>query len=396
MTINTKSVNKEFMVPYRHLTYFTENVFSPENSVLKEVLTDSPSKRPVRVLVVLDDHLVHCQPELKNTIQHYFENVEAEIDFRGQIELPGGEVVKNDRSHLKHIFEAIEQAKLCRHSYLIAIGGGAILDMVGFAAATAHRGIRLLRLPTTSLSQGDGGVGVKNSINYFGKKNFLGTFAPAYAIINDFNFLKTLPQRQLRDGYIEAVKVALIRDREFFDWIESKAEALGQRQFGPITEIIERSARHHIDHIVHGGDPFELTSARPLDFGHWVAHKLETMTDFRLSHGEAVAIGVAVDVIYCKLIGRLPAEEATRILTLVEALGFSLYVPELLETTRDGRYAIIEGLDEFREHLGGELSISLLDAIGESYETHTMKPEKIIESLLALQKRAGEKETLQL
>ena len=123
-----------------------------------------------------------------------------------------GEPVKNDFSQLQRVWAEINAARLCRHSFVIAIGGGAVLDLVGFGAATAHRRIPLVRLPTTSLSQADGGLGVKNGVNYFGKKNWLGSFVVPHAVVNDLAFLDGLPPRDRRAGLIEALKVALVRD----------------------------------------------------------------------------------------------------------------------------------------------------------------------------------------
>ena len=145
------------------------------------------------------------------------------------------------------------------------IGGGAALDLVGFAASTAHRGVRLVRFPTTTLSQGDGGVGVKNGINYFGKKNWIGTFSVPDAVVNDFSFLRGLPKSQKRAGFVEAVKVALIRDRSFFEQIEERADELSQFDEEAMRHVIRKSAALHLDHIASSGDPFERGSARPLD-----------------------------------------------------------------------------------------------------------------------------------
>ena len=152
---------------------------------------------------------------------------------------------------------------MCRHSYVIVIGGGAALDMVGLAAATAHRGLRLIRYPTTSLSQGDGGVGVKNGVNYFGKKNWVGTFAVPDAVVNDFSFLRSLPSNQKRAGFIEAVKVSLIRDRSFFEQIEERADELANFETDAMEQVIRKSAALHLDHIATSGDPFEKGSAWP-------------------------------------------------------------------------------------------------------------------------------------
>ena len=154
--------------------------------------------------------------------------------------------------------------------------------------------------PTTTLSQADSGVGVKNGLNAFGQKNFIGTFTPPFAVINDFNLLATLAPRDKRSGYVEAVKVACIRDANFFDELERDAGQLAAFEPAAMKQLIRRCAELHLDHIATSGDPFEAGSARPLDFGHWAAHKLEQLSDFHICHGEAVAIGIALDVIYSR------------------------------------------------------------------------------------------------
>jgi len=283
------------------------------------------------------------------------------------------------------VLEAISEFGLCRHSYVVVAGGGAVLDMAGYAASTAHRGVRLIRIPTTVLSQNDSGIGVKNGINAFGKKNFLGVFAPPHAVINDFAFLSTLVDRDWRSGIAEAVKVALIKDASFFEFLEEHAHGLATRESTPMRRLIHRCAELHLHHIASGGDPFEAGSARPLDFGHWSAHKLEQMTRFRLRHGEAVAIGMALDATYSCLSGMLPEADWRRILALLEDVGFELYVPELGgPLSRSEPESLLHGLTEFREHLGGRLSITLLEGIGRGVEAHEMEDELIRDSIAEL------------
>ena len=276
---------------------------------------------------------------------------------------------------------------MCRHSYVIVIGGGAALDLVGFAASTAHRGVRLIRFPTTTLSQGDGGVGVKNGVNYFGKKNWIGTFSVPDAVVNDFTFLLGLPKVQKRAGYVEAIKVALIRDRSFFEFIEENAEALSSFNTNLLEQVIRKSAALHLEHIAGSGDPFEKGSARPLDFGHWVAHKLEQLSNFQIGHGEAVAIGLAVDLTYSARVGLVKAKTTERILNLLEKLGFPLYHDLLNEVSDSGNRVILEGLEEFREHLGGELTITLIQGIGEGIEVHAMDRQSILQAVSDLHNR---------
>jgi len=296
--------------------------------------------------------------------------------------LPGGETIKQDPAVLETLHREIHERHIDRHSWVIAVGGGALLDVAGFAAATAHRGCRHLRVPTTSLAQADSGVGVKNGVNAFGKKNFLGTFSPPAAVINDFEFLRSLTERDRRAGCAEAVKVALIRDAAFFAWIEQQADALRNGRFEPLETLVQRCAELHVHHIVTGGDPFEYGSARPLDFGHWSAHKLEQLSHFGWRHGEAVALGIALDTLHARRAGFLAAAAADRVLQLLERLGFELDAPEFDQRDTRGRLRLIEGLEEFREHLGGRLTLTLPRDIGQGFEVHDY-PEEHLEACLA-------------
>lgn len=353
---------------------FTRDVFAPDNAVLTRVLTPRDAGTPPRVLVFWDDGLAAAWPDMAGRITAWFDAWAPVVRLVAPpLAVPGGEQVKNDRTHLEHVWAAIDGAHLCRHSYVLVVGGGAVLDTVGFGAATAHRGIPLVRLPTTSLSQADGGIGVKNAVNRFGKKNWLGSFAVPHAVVNDADFLHHLPMRERRAGLVEAVKVALIRDAAFFDAIEAQVDALAVCTPGPLERVVRTSARHHLEHIATGGDPFERGSARPLDFGHWAAHKLEQMTGFALGHGEAVAIGLALDILYAERIGLLASPTASRVLAVLTGLGFVLYHPALAMRGAAGRRVLLDGLEEFREHLGGRLTIPMIRAVGDRLDVHTME-----------------------
>lgn len=376
-------IQRTIQVKWDLRVFFTEDVFAPNNLVLKNALADSGQRK---VLVVVDDALAQAQHELAPSIENYFYPRASSLKLvRPPLLVCGSESAKNSLSIISEIHSQINKCHIDRHSYLIAVGGGALLDVAGFAAATAHRGVRHVRIPTTTLSQADSGVGVKNGINAFGKKNFVGTFAPPHAVINDFNLLRTLEPRDKRGGYIEAVKVACIRDGKFFDELEEQVDRLAAFEPGPMKYLIRRCAELHLEHIATGGDPFEIGSARPLDFGHWAAHKLEQLSNFHIMHSEAVAIGIALDVIYSRLAGLLDETSAGRILSLIRKLGFHLYAHELLATHNGGRLALLAGLEEFREHLGGKLTITLLEAIGRGVEVHAMDEAKIVQAIQELQ-----------
>ena len=385
--MNYQVIEKNFAVPCRHRVYFTNDSFDSKSDLLKSLFRSVEDESPTKVFVVLDEGALKSCPQLEAEIQNYFSVRPELFDWRGIRVYPGGEVLKNNLQYLSKLYAEVEAAKLCRHSYLIAVGGGALLDMVGLVAATAHRGIRHVRFPTTSLSQADGGVGVKNGINYLGKKNFIGSFAIPYAVVNDHRFIESLPQQQFMEGAIEAIKVALIRNAALFEEIEAKVDLLLQRNVETSAWLIQASAREHVEHIADGGDPFEITTARPLDFGHWVAHKLESMSGFGISHGAAVAMGMTVDVLYSQRMGFLSERIAERILSLIERMGFTVYTAELSEFNCQGGSKIIEGLEEFREHLGGGLTITLLRGIGASFEVHEMDAAVVLDCIETLRER---------
>jgi 3-dehydroquinate synthase len=382
------SIERTITVQFQHRIYFTKNVFGLGNSMLKEVLAGAEGEVP-KVLVLLDESLAQAQPALVPQIDTWFRNHTTALKLVcPPIVCEGGERVKNSYFHVSEIQSQIDRFHIDRHSYIVAIGGGALLDLVGLAAATAHRGVRHVRIPTTTLSQNDSGVGVKNGINAFGKKNFIGTFAVPWAVINDFELLASLAPRDKRAGYIEAVKVACIRDASFFELIERDAPRL--REFDPecMQRLIYRCAELHVNHIATSGDPFEMGSARPLDFGHWAAHKLEQISDYKLRHGEAVAVGIALDVVYSRRLGFLSAEAAERILKLIEDLGLETYANELLHLDSEGGLLVLRGLEEFREHLGGCLTVTLLRGIGEGFEAHELQSSVVAASIHELEERA--------
>ncbi|HYT59508.1 MAG TPA: 3-dehydroquinate synthase [Haliangiales bacterium] len=382
------AIERTIQVSYRHRVFFTRRAFDRGNRVLRDVLADGEPREPQKVFVVLDESLARARPELARDIEVYFAAFSDSLKLVcAPFVIEGGERTKNSYFHVSEIHSHIERYHIDRHSYVIAAGGGAILDVVGLAAATAHRGCRLVRVPTTTLSQGDSGVGVKNGINAFGKKNFIGTFAPPFAVINDFDLLASLTARDKRAGYVEAVKVALIRDGNFFETIEQDAERLRDFDSAAMERLIRRCAELHVHHIATSGDPFEFGSARPLDFGHWAAHKLEQLSEYAIRHGEAVAIGIALDTIYSRKIGCLDSASAGRVLNLLEQLGFELFANELLNVDSDNNLMVLKGLEEFREHLGGRLTITLLKAIGQGLEVHEVSLPKVIESIYEVQQR---------
>ena len=376
---------QSIQVTFSYPIVFTTDLFSAENPTLDEILGRKPAGHPpARLLFVIDRGVVEAQPDLLNAIERHCLGYAGRLETAGPpLVIEGGEEAKNNPLVLEQVLAAIHAARLCRHSYVAAIGGGAVLDVVGYAAATVHRGLRLIRVPTTVLAQDDSAMGVKNGVNAFGQKNYLGSFSPPFAVINDFAFLRTLSERDWRSGISEAIKVALVRDPAFFDLLERDAALLAARDAEAMERLVRRSARLHLAHVATGGDPFELGSSRPLDFGHWAAHKLEQMTGHRLRHGEAVAIGIALDSSYAYGRGFLAEQDWRRILDLLVAVGFDLWAPELSQNLEnpDADGCVLRGLEEFREHLGGDLTIMLLRGIGQPFDVHEIDRDAMIRSI---------------
>ena len=386
----TLRIVQDVPIRFTYPVYFVDDLFGAHFQEIERLLVSDGERMQRRVLFVVDDGVARTQPDLLDTLQQRAAAADGLWEVAGDpLVVPGGEDAKNDPRLVRTIHDRINDRGVCRHSYVVAIGGGAVLDLAGYAAATAHRGVRLIRVPTTVLAQNDSGVGVKNGVNAYGKKNFVGTFAPPFAVFNDFRFLDTLDDRDWRAGTSEAVKVALVKDASFFEFLEDHAGAIASRDREAMRSLVIRCAELHLEHIRTAGDPFEMGSSRPLDFGHWAAHKLEQMSNYEIRHGEAVAIGIALDCTYAYLAGMMPETAWQRVLQVLEGFGFDLFVPELVRGIEDGVNApLFAGLEEFREHLGGELTILLTTDIGQGVEVHEVDRRLYLQAIEMLRERA--------
>lgn len=382
---NRQSIQR-IQVNFQFPVYFTTNVFSPNNPIYKNlVIIDG--ELPKKILCIVDQAVANYHPKLISQIIAYHERHPKLLELvTSPLVISGGEECKNNPNNLSIIYEAISRFGIDRHSYLVTIGGGAILDMVGYSAATAHRGIRLIRIPTTVLSQSDSGVGVKNGINAYNKKNFLGSFAPPAAVVNDISFIKTLSDRDLRSGIAEAIKVALLKDYAFFCFLEKHTASLVKRDMTIMEQLIYKCAMLHLNHIAISGDPFEFGSSRPLDFGHWAGHKIEHLSNYRIRHGEAVAIGIALDSTYSFLMGQLSKKSWQRIINIIYRFDLPIYAQELNSKLDqpDNPNSLLHGLAEFRQHLGGKLTIILPKAIAKPVEVNQVSHKVVVSSIRLL------------
>ncbi|MDA3927038.1 MAG: 3-dehydroquinate synthase [Kiritimatiellae bacterium] len=376
-----KTIQQKFAVSFSYPVHFTHNVFDLENSLLADTLITTSGKT-ARTLVVIDSGIIAANPNLIAQINQWFIKYAERVELvKPPMIVPGGENAKNGWSSVREIMTCAGLEHLDRQSYIISIGGGAVLDMTGFAAALVHRGIRLIRLPSTVLAQDDAGVGIKNGMNDGGAKNFAGTFAPPFAVINDLNFLKTLPFQEWINGVAEAFKVAIISDIKFFRWLCEHADSVKDRDQEVMERIVYKTAQLHLHHIATSGDPFETGSARPLDFGHWAGHRLELMSNFTLGHGAGVAIGIAIDSTYAMLEGRITQNDLTSIIIAIQNCGLPVSSELLERLDSNGVPDVLKGIEQFREHLGGELCITLPNPLGSKIEVHHMDPDLLKQAI---------------
>jgi 3-dehydroquinate synthase len=367
-------------VGYGYGIHFTRGVFSHGNRVLKDVINSRNGKRRHEILFFVEKKIASLYPDISDEIAGYFRTEKKLSLVSSPVFISGGEGGKNFKL-IEKLCRIIADSHLCRQSFICIVGGGAFLDTVGFAASIVHRGIRQIRIPTTVLAQNDSGVGVKNGINMFGTKNLIGTFTPPFAVINDFDFLDTLEQRDWISGVAEAFKVAMIMDAPFFRWLCRNADRFRLRDKAVMGEVVERCAGLHVRHIGKSGDPFESGSARPLDFGHWSAHKLEMMSGGNIRHGEAVAIGLALDSFYAVEKGLLREKDFDSLICSLKKVGFRLWSELLLKKGKSGRPEIFSGIREFREHLGGELHITLPNGLGGKIEVNELDEKVILKAI---------------
>lgn len=378
--------HQRLSIPFEFPVFFNRHTFAPDNPLLARTIDRLHERRRHRVLVCIDKGAARAWPGGRAQIETYFKAHSSTLELAGRIELvTGGEQAKHNLAGLTRIITLMAKRQLARQNAVLIIGGGSVLDMVGLAASLVHRGLRVIRMPTTVAGQNDVGVGVKTGIDLFGSKNFLGTFAPPFAVINDFDFLDRLPDRDWIAGIAEAFKVAMIKDRRFFGFLCRNSAALRHRETREMSRLVIECAKLHLDHIHAGGDPFETGSARPLDFGHWSAHQLEVMSGFRLRHGEAVAIGIALDAYYAMRLGLVPPRGLHALLEGLKAAGLPIWDRHLAMRKRNGSLAILDGLARFQEHLGGPLTVTLPAPIGSRLEIHTMDPAIIADGIAYLE-----------
>lgn len=293
-----------------------------------------------------------------------------------EVILPDGEQYKN-LDCLNRIFDALLEARHNRTTTLVALGGGVVGDMTGFAAACYQRGVNFIQVPTTLLSQVDSSVGGKTGVNHPLGKNMIGAFHQPEAVLIDTLVLDTLPDRELSAGLAEVVKYGLIYDAEFFAWLEQNMEALRARDNAALTHAIYRSCQ--IKAQVVAQDERESGIRALLNLGHTFGHAIETAQGYgNWLHGEAVGTGMLMAADLSARCGWLSVDDVIRTRRLIEAAGLPVQAPAEMSAEQ-----FVELMAVDKKVLDGRLRLVLLHAIGEALVTEEIDPALLRETLTA-------------
>ncbi|MCE1185277.1 MAG: 3-dehydroquinate synthase [Rhodocyclales bacterium] len=290
----------------------------------------------------------------------YLANFVAGLEAQGlrvsQLVLPDGEAHK-DWTTLNLIFDHLLSERCDRTTTLIALGGGVIGDMVGFAAATYQRGVPFIQVPTTLLSQVDSSVGGKTAINHPLGKNMIGAFYQPRLVLADTQSLNTLPDRELKAGLAEVIKYGLIRDLPFLDWLEANLDALLARDQDALAEAVERSCQNKAEVVV--ADETEQGERATLNLGHTFGHAIETGLGYgEWLHGEAVAAGTVMAADLSRRLGWLNDVDVARVRTVLERAGLPVVGPAL------GADRYLELMSHDKKVSDGTVRLVLLKGIG--------------------------------
>jgi 3-dehydroquinate synthase len=286
-----------------------------------------------------------------------------------EIVLPDGESYKSWDT-LNQIFNALLANHCERSTPLIALGGGVIGDLTGFAAATYQRGVPFIQIPTTLLAQVDSSVGGKTAINHPLGKNMVGAFYQPAAVIADMDVLRTLPERELAAGLAEVIKYGLIRDAEFLDWLDVNMDKLNERDPEVLAYAVERSCQNKA--IVVSRDERETGERALLNFGHTFGHAIETGMGYgKWLHGEAVAAGMVLAARVSRRLGLIKQPDVDRIVDILKRAKLPVDAPDL------GAERYLELMGHDKKIVDGRMRFILLRQLGDAFISDRVDPEAL-------------------
>jgi 3-dehydroquinate synthase len=328
-----------------------------------------------RQAVIVSDEIVagHCLAALRDSLS------EVGITHHTVL-LPPGEETK-DLAHFGRLAEDILAVGIERGTMLIALGGGVVGDVTGFAAATLLRGIDFVQIPTTLLAQVDSSVGGKTAINTTAGKNLLGAFYQPRLVLADTDTLATLPRRELRAGYAEIVKYGLIRDAEFFDWLEAEGGAVCDLAPAAATRAILTSCR--MKAVIVAADEREEGDRALLNFGHTFGHALETETGFgnALLHGEAVALGMVLAFDFAVRLGIASGQDAHRARRHLAGAGLPTKLSSIGLSGRAAADRLVAHMGKDKKVRDGRITLILPRRIGDTFVARAASAQELREFL---------------
>lgn len=319
-----------------------------------------------KVLIVTDRTVAgHYLQPLIQTLAEY---------APAELVLPAGEQAKSSDNWLA-ILDKLAAVGAQRDATVVALGGGVIGDLAGFAAASYMRGIRVVQAPTTLLAQVDAAIGGKTGFNLAAGKNLVGAFHQPAAVMVDVESLATLDERDYLAGLAEVVKYGAIRDADFVDWLEDNVDPMLQRRADVLETAVARSVQHKIEVVE--ADEREAGQRALLNFGHTFGHAIETATGYtRYRHGEAVAIGMHLAARLSARLGMIVDEDAQRLARLLTSLGLPTDPPADVEAKELLRHMHLD-----KKNRGGRIRLILLDALGAAIIRDDIEPNLLLELL---------------
>jgi len=328
----------------------------------------------VKFAIVSDENLARTHLETIET------PLKAANNWRTSVVLPAGEKTKSF-DQLQFLSEALLAAGTERRDVVVALGGGVIGDLGGYAAATLRRGVRFVQIPTSLLAQVDSSVGGKTGINTPQGKNLIGAFHQPSLVLADTGLLTTLPDREMRAGYAEVVKYGLLGDRSFYSWLEDNAQAVTARDPAALVHAVTRSVQMKAEIVAR--DETETGDRALLNLGHTFGHALEAFTGYssRLLHGEGVAIGMCLAFRLSEALQHCPPQTAARVSAHIKAIGLPTEINDIPGSEFPSADTMVDLMGQDKKVQDGQLTFILAHGIGDAFVTRDVSRERVREFL---------------
>ncbi|MCL1126417.1 3-dehydroquinate synthase family protein [Shewanella surugensis] len=353
---------------------FTQDLWAMKDTHKSPLLmllnNQKKQQETLTICCIIDENVSKQQSNLRLRIQHFF-NACQHVNLISPPIIISEKEQEKQSTIIKKLYPLFSQNALNKHSQIIAIGGGSLFDAVSFTVNTCYQGLPFIRVPSTVLSASDTSIKDQSNINIFSNGSPLSNVSRPLAVFNDFSLLNRSTTQDKHAGLVLIIKIAILKDAQFFNWLEVNANALFHCCPKENQYAIQRCAQLALQHTTSTAHFHEQEIISPLEYGHWSAYKLKKLSQDPLNDAQALAIGICLDAYYSTRIGLLHQDYSIRIVKLFNRVGFSLWHNALFDNTR-GELTLLKGLDEFRLKFGPTLHIPLLTSIGYSKTIHNI------------------------